>query len=289
MVFSLLLASCGSRKKSSRETPEVIAMKQYELTEVWRTDTLLRVPESVFYDRDNNVIYVSNLNYEPRMKDENGFISRISTDGEILDLKWVEGMSSPKGMGLYDGKLYVSDVDEVIVIDVAAGEILERIVVEGAKMLNDIAIDSQGNVYVSDSDDNSILKISNGVVSKWLDQGLSGPNGLLIDGDRLLLASMGSQDFTAIDLNNREISPIADSINFGDGIAPTSIPGHFLVSDWAGEVFLVYPNGNKLSLLDTKVQEIGSADIDFIAEKNLLLVPTFFSQTVVAYRLEEKE
>lgn len=264
-------------------------MKQYELTEVWRTDTLLRVPESVLYDGDNDVIYVSDLNYEPGMKDENGFISRISTGGEILNLKWVEGMSSPKGMGLYDGKLYVSDVDEVIVIDVAAGEILERIVVEGAKMLNDIAIDSQGNVYVSDSDDNSILKISNGVVSKWLDQGLSGPNGLLIDGDRLLLASVGSQDFRAIDLNNREISPIADSINFGDGIAPAGIPGHFLVSDWAGEVFLVYPNGNKLSLLDTKVQEIGSADIDFIPEKNLLLVPTFFSQTVVAYRLEEKE
>ena len=286
VVFSLSLASCGSKKKPAGEAAdEGTAYKKFELVEAWRTDTLFLVPESVIYDKENDVIYVSNLNYEPRQKDGNGFISRLSPEGEIIDLRWVEDMSSPKGLAIYEGKLYVSDVDEVIVIDIAAGEIVERIVVEGSVMLNDISADAMGNLYVSDSDDNSIFLISNGVVSEWLAEGLNAPNGLLIDGERLLLASMGSEDFVAIDLGTKEVTMITAGVNKGDGIAVASVPGHFLVSDWFGEVFLVYPDGSKVSLLNTREAEIGSADIDFIPGKKLLLVPTFYKQSVVAYTL----
>ncbi len=290
VVLLLLVVSCTSqKKKTAEEAVDSTAVRSFELVEAWKTDTLLRVPESVIYDKDNDVIYVSNLNYEPRVKDGNGFISRLSTTGEILDLKWVEGMSSPKGLGIYDGKLYVSDIDEVIVIDIAKGEIEKRIVIEGAKMINDISIDDQGNVYVSDSDNNNIWVISNGAVSDWLSIGLDRPNGLLVDGDRLLLASMGSQDFSAIDIGTRGIIVISDSIYAGDGIARVSIPDHFLVTDWNGQVFMIYPDGSKVVLLDTRDTETGAADIDFILEKNLLLVPTFYKHTVTAYRLVEKE
>ncbi len=291
IVLTISLCSCGSNKKPSGEVSSEDGgnQKTYELVEVWRTDTLFLVPESVIYDKENDVIYVSNMNYEPRKKDGNGFISKLSTDGEILDLKWVEDMSSPKGLAIYEGRLYVSDVDEVIIIDIATGEIIERVHIEGSKMINDISINEEGDIYVSDSDNNCIFLISNGVVSEWLAEGLNAPNGLLIDGERLLLASMGSEDFAAIDLKTKEITVITDSIYKGDGIAKASIPGHFLVTNWFGQVFLVYPDGSKVTLLDTRASEIGSADIDFIPEKNLLLVPTFYKQTVVAYNLAEKE
>jgi hypothetical protein len=254
VLLVLMLVACTSQKKKSGEDAgDATAVKKFELVEAWKTDTLFRVPESVIYDRDHDVVYVSNMNDNPREKDGNGFISRLSTSGEILDLKWVEGMSSPKGLGIYEGKLYVSDVDEVIVIDIAAGEIVERIVIEEAKMINDISIDSQGI------------------------------------GERLLIASMGSEDFAAIDLATKEISILTEAINKGDGIAKVSVPGHFLVTDWFGQVFMIYPDGSKVILLDTREEEIGSADIDFIPEKNLLLVPTFAKHYVVAYKLVEKE
>jgi len=289
IILLFFLVSCTSQKKKSGEdTDDATAVKKFELVEVWKTDTLFRVPECVIYDKDNDVIYVSNMNDNPREKDGNGFISRLSTSGEILDLKWVEDMSSPKGLGIYEGKLYVSDVDEVIVIDIADGLIEERIVIEGAKMINDITIDSRGNVYVSDSDNNSIFLISNGVVSNWLSEGLNAPNGVLLDGEKLLLASMGSEDFASIDLGTKEIAILTEGINKGDGIAKVSIPGHFLVTDWFGQVFMIYPDGSKVILLDTRDAEIGAADIDYIPEKNLLLVPTFAKHHVVAYKLVEK-
>ena len=288
-VLLLFLVSCSSQKKKSGEdTDDATAVKKFELVEVWKTDTLFRVPECVIYDKDNDVIYVSNMNDNPREKDGNGFISRLSTSGEILDLKWVEDMSSPKGLGIYEGKLYVSDVDEVIVIDIAEGMIEERIAIEGAKMINDITIDSRGNVYVSDSDNNNIFLISNGVVSNWLSEGLNEPNGVLLDGEKLLLASMGSEDFAAIDLGTKEITVLTEGINKGDGIAKVSIPGRCLVTDWFGQVFMIYPDGSKVILLDTRDAEIGAADIDYIPEKNLLLVPTFAKHHVVAYKLVEK-
>lgn len=289
VILLLFLVSCSSqKKKTSEDAGDADAVKKFELVEVWKTDTLFRVPECVIYDKANDVVYVSNMNDNPREKDGNGFISRLSTSGEILDLKWVEDMSSPKGLGIYEGKLYVSDVDEVIVIDIAEGIIDERILIEGAKMINDITIDSQGNVYVSDSDNNSIFLISNGVVSNWLSEGLNAPNGLLLDGEKLLLASMGSEDFAAIDLGTKEINILTEAISKGDGIAKVSIPGHFLVTDWFGQIFMIYPDGSKVILLDTRDAEIGAADIDYIPEKNLLLVPTFAKQHVVAYKLVEK-
>ena len=268
IVLLLFLVSCTSQKKKSGEDAgDVTAVKKFELVEVWKTDTLFRVPECVIYDKDNDVVYVSNMNDNPREKDGNGFISRLSTSGEILDLEWVADMSSPKGLGIYEGKLYVSDVDEVIVIDIAEGKIVERIVIEGAKMINDISIDSQGNLYVSDSDNNSIFLISNGVVSDWLSEGLNAPNGLLLDGERLLIASMGSEDFASVNLATKELTVLTEAISKGDGIAKVSIPGHFLVTDWFGQVFMIYPDGSKVILLDTREAEIGAADIDYIPEK----------------------
>jgi DNA-binding beta-propeller fold protein YncE len=290
VVLLLFLVSCSSqKKKSGKDAVDETAVKKFELVELWKTDTLFRVPESVIYDENNDVLYVSNLNYEPRVKDGNGFISRLSTSGEILDLKWVEDMSSPKGLGIYEGKLYVSDIDEVIVIDIARGEIADRIVIEGAKMINDISIDSKGNVYVSDSDNNNIWLISDGVVSNWLSEGLNKPNGLLVDGQRLMLDNMNAEEFASIDMAAKQVSVISEGVGAADGIARVDTQGHFLVSDWDGRVFMIYPDGSKEVLLDTRDEETGAADIDYIPEKNLLLVPTFYKQTVVAYKLVEKK
>ena len=84
VVLLLFLVSCTSQKKKAGEdTGDADAIKKFELVEVWKTDTLFRVPESVIYDKDNDVVYVSNMNDNPREKDGNGFISRLK--GRIPD------------------------------------------------------------------------------------------------------------------------------------------------------------------------------------------------------------
>ena len=284
-IAILFLTSCtGSNRKSVVESG-----KNFELTEIWRTDTLLLTSESVIYDKKRDVLYVTNLNMEPRLKDGNGFVSRVSTDGKITDLHWIDGMHAPKGTAIVGDTLYVADIDELIVIDIIKGLIARKVPATGAGMLNDITSDSDGNLYITDSDANKILKYSKGNLTDWLSTGLNQPNGLLAENDRLLLASMGSMDLVSIDLNSKSITKLADSLGAADGISFIGTKDNYIVTDWNGEIFMVNPDKTRTSLLKPKDQQINTADSEYIAEKNLLLVPTFFKNSVIAYRLSENK
>jgi sugar lactone lactonase YvrE len=284
-IIALTLANCtGGNRKSEAES-----IKKFELTEAWRTDTLLLTSESVIYDKKRAVLYVTNLNMEPRQKDANGFVSRVSTDGKITDLHWVDGMHAPKGTAIVGDTLYVADIDELIVIDINKGEIARKVPATGAGMLNDITSDSEGNLYISDSDANKILKYSKGILTDWLSNGLNLPNGLLAENNRLLLASMGSMDLVSIDLDSKSASKLADSLGAADGISFIGIKDYYIVTDWNGEIFMVNPDKTRTSLLKTSDKQINTADCEYIAEKKLLLVPSFFKNSVIAYSLSEKK
>ena len=289
IVTPLLLFSCKSKMKNTESSDnDMMTGSRYALTEAWRTDTLLKTPESVLYDPALDVLFVSDLNMNPMQKDENGFISKLSTTGEILDLEWVTGLSSPKGMAIVGNTLYVADVDEIVAIDIDNARIEKKIPVDGAGMLNDIAADANGKLYISDTQTNKIHTLENGELGTWISEGLSGPNGLYAEPGRILLATNGSQEFCSINPETRAVSVLVDSIGAGDGIAYTGMTGYYLVSDWSGEVWLVDPDMNKTSLLNTSGMNVNSADITFIPDKHLLLVPTFFENRVVAYTLGKK-
>jgi sugar lactone lactonase YvrE len=283
LVFSLPSCNVGSMKNKDEEKDSV---RKFTLTEQWRTDTILRTPESVIYDRKRDILYVSNVNFEPRMKDMNGFISRMDKTGRITDLKWIEGLSGPKGMAIVGDTLYAADVDELVVMDINKGVIIRKIPVTAGRMLNDITSDNQGNLYISDTDDNKIHKYSGGRVTEWF-TGILGPNGVLFDGDRLLVASQAVNNLSAIDIATKEHTTLTDSLVHADGIAFTGIPGYYIVTDWEGEIFMINHDNSRTSLLRTKDMQMNTADIEYIQEERLLFVPTFFSNSVIAYKLEE--
>jgi sugar lactone lactonase YvrE len=287
ILLVLVAVSCrtGNKKNAGTDTSSI---KQFGITEVWRTDTVMKTPESVIYDNKRDIFYVSNLNLEPRKKDGNGFISRMDKDGNIVELKWIEGLSSPKGMAIAGDTLYAADVDEIVAMDIAGGIITGKILIEGSRMINDIASDQEGNLYISDTDADKIYKYSNGRVTDWLAEGLNGPNGLYMDGDRLLVASQGSNDLASVDLRTKEKIVLTENVNRGDGIIFSGIPGYYFLSDWSGEIFMINPDYSKSSLLNTRDQESNTADIEYHQGLNLLLVPTFNKNCVVAYKLQEK-
>jgi DNA-binding beta-propeller fold protein YncE len=259
------------------------------LQQVWATDSVLITPESVLYDQARNIVYVANINGDPREKDGNGFISRLNPNGQVENLKWVEGLNAPKGMGIHRNMLYVTDLDEIVAIDLENASISNRFPVQGAKFLNDITVSPEGIVYATDSDNAKIHKLENGTVSVFLEGDmLNRPNGLYYLDNKLLLASSGDSQLKSIDLDSKEVIVLTDGIGHGDGIAPTG-NGDYLVSNWQGEVFYINSDWQLTKMLDTKDQKINSADIDFIQGENLLLVPTFFDNRVVAYRLTTGE
>lgn len=262
------------------------AANAQSLTKLWETEPLMDKPESAVYDRANNVIYVSNINGKYCTKDGNGFISKVALDGTILNLNWITGLDSPQGMALFREHLYVADVDQVVVIDVAKGIVEKRYRAEGAIFLNDVTADANGDVYVSDCKANRIYRLKNSKLDVWLnDSKLQGPNGLLCERKNMMLLNMGEGSIYRVNKKTKTMTEFCSGIKNLDGVVPDGKGGYFVSGAWQGEIYHLDSKGEKRLILNLEPEKVITADIEYIPEKQLLIVPTL-SKTVMAYRWE---
>ena len=282
-LISLFIFSCEKKQESESVSSETL---RFKLTKKWATTQELKVPESVLYDDARDILYISNINGSPLEKNSKGFISKVTLSGEIENLEWVAGLNAPKGSGIWQNKFYVTDIDELVEIDIETGKILNKYLAENAVFLNDVSVDDSGNVYVSDmSAENSVIyKFFNGKLEFWLqDEQISRPNGLFVENGKLFVGT-GDGFLKRVDLKDKSISTFAET-GFGiDGVQSDG-KGNFLVSDWQGKTAFVSSSGEVKELMNTADSNINSADIEFIPDKQLLLIPTFFDNRVMAYLL----
>ena len=264
----------------------VTSAQKHQLVKLWETSPVFKVPESVLFDAKNKTLYVSNIDTingsDPWAKDGKGSIGKMSADGKVIKAEWVTGLEAPKGMGLYNGKLYVADLAGVVVIDIAAGKIDKTITVKGAEGLNDISIDKTGVIYVSDSRGKKVYKIKDGIAELLLEN-LKGPNGVLSHGnDFYVLDAGGLYKMNA----DKSLAKMADGMEGGtDGVENVS-GGDFIVSTWGGVVYYINADGTKETLMDGRPNKMNSADIGFDPATKTVFVPTFWNNTVAAYQVK---
>ena len=163
-------------------------------TAVWSLAGDFASPESAFYDAATNAVFVSSINGAMTAKDGNGYISRLTADGTMVNAKWATGLNGPKGIRGVGNTLWVADIDEVVAVDIASGMITSRVKIDGAQFLNDLATAPDGTVYVSDSFGFRIYEVRNGKSAVFVEGAelVEQANGLLVDGDRLILGTVGA-------------------------------------------------------------------------------------------------
>ncbi|GAB3481652.1 NHL repeat-containing protein [Marinomonas epiphytica] len=253
-----------------------------------------KMPESVLLDRDRQQIYVSNINGEPLKEDGNGSIGLISADGSSHQVEWVLGLDSPKGLAQRGKYLYVADVKELVVINVDTAKVSARYPVPEAGVLNGLAFDENGVLYVSDWLENRIYKLKDQELSVWLETPqLESPNGLVVKEGSLYVASWGGElqaDFSTlssgllkrISLTTKKIEDFRGEKTWMnlDGLHPYT--NGWLATDFMkGELLNLSSQGRVLSSLSLAQT---SADFWFDEVENLLLVPYFITNRVAAYR-----
>ncbi len=253
-----------------------------KLEKLWETDSVFKVPESVLHDAKNKILYVSNIDgLQPWEKDGKGSIGILSEDGKNIVVDWVTGLESPKGMGLHKGKLYVADLTEIAVIDIDKAAIVKRIPVAGSVGLNDISIDKKGVIYVTDSKAKKVYRVINGKPELLLEN-LNGPNGILVKGSIVYLLDAGG--FFKME-KDKSLTKIADGMEGGtDGIEQVK-ENEFIISCWQGAIWYVKKDGTKSLLLDTREEKKNTADIGYNPKTKTVFVPTFWRNTVVAYKI----
>jgi DNA-binding beta-propeller fold protein YncE len=278
-------------------TNMAVAQESDQVQKIWETPAQLKTPESVLYEPTENVLFVSNIDGMPDEKDGQGFISKISaTNGTVIELNWVTGLNAPKGMAVSidSSKLYVSDITDLVEIDIVNGQITNRYNAPGSAFLNDVVSDGQGNFYVSDTGTNAtyIFDSSNrSSLQIWLQNTeLNSPNGLYVDNstNKLVVASLGGS-LRLVDLANKTISDLGEQVPIGslDGIEADTSENLYYVTDWAaGKVYAVNPDGTDFKTL-IDLQKQGTADLEFIADKRMVIIPLMQDNKLVAFRILE--
>jgi hypothetical protein len=258
-------------------------------------------PESVLYDAANDRYLVSNINGSPTDKDDNGFISVLSPDGQVTVLKWIEGgknkvkLDGPKGMGIAKGVLYVSDITSVRMFDLKSGAPKGEIPIPGATFLNDIAAGPDGKVYVDDSGlkvgangfeptgTDSVYVIEKGKAKELAKSPeLGKPNGLAVTDKGLVVVTFGSGEVYRLDDKGAKQDVSKPPTGGLDGVEP--VGDSLLVSSWEGSAVYKGKLGGtyELVLSDQKTP----ADIGYDSKRNRVLVPHFMDSTVETYDLK---
>lgn len=274
------------------------------LQPLWNLTGDFSAPESAYYDAGSNAVFVSSINGQILEKDGNGYISRLTPDGKMVSAKWVTTLNGPKGLRSAGGTLWVADIDEVVGIDIATARITSRIKIEGAQFLNDLAAAPDGTLYVADSTLSRIYMVKDGTASIFVEGGelVEQPNGLLVDGSRLILGTIGPAapggrgaggrgrgaagaggHLFAFDLKTKQRSQLTtERIGGIDGVEPDG-RGGLIVTDVIGSRLLhVAASGSVRVLAQFKV---GGADFGYISARRLAIVPFLFGNNVAAYDL----
>lgn len=275
-AFCILLVSSICTTLHAQES-----FQSSKLTKVWEVNSGLDVPESAFFNPNDNTIYVSNIVGSFDEKDGIGYISKISVDGEMIQKEWVSGLNGPKGMCISKSKLFITDFDRVLEIEVLSGEILKEYKNSLSKDLNDITIASDGKVYISDAGSDCIFVIRNDALEVFIQNPeVSGMNGIFSENNILYIGAGGK--LLSIDIKTKSISTLATDAGYIDGILKLSA-NTFVTSNFSSTIQLIELRKTPEKLLESKIH---AADLGYIQSKNLLLVPTFTDNKLIAYKLE---
>ena len=262
------------------------------LSPAWQSPTEFKQPESVVYDAARQTLYVSNVAGTPDTANGSGFISQLSLAGNITKLHWIDGLNAPKGMKIVGDSLYVADINQLVVIDLNTAAISTRYDTSNAVFLNDVTADVAGNVYVSDMATNEIYQLADNQFSVWLkDDALESPNGLLVEGEQLIVGSWGvmSEGFATkiaghlktVSLTDKSIRSLGNGTPVGniDGVEPAP-NGNYFATDWMnGTLHLITPQGDATTLLTLSQ---GAADLAVV--DGLVIIPMMMDNLVLAYR-----
>lgn len=282
-----ILSGCGGGANDSAQIPSAPVA-------ITVADVGFATPESVLHDEVADVYLVSNVNGAPLDKDGNGFISRLSPDGDVLELKWIDGatgavtLNAPKGMAIVDDRLYVADIDCIRVFDRTSGTPAGESCVDGASFLNDVAPAIGGGVLFTDTGldpafaptgTDAVYRLDgDNVTTAIANPNLGAPNGILDTREGTLVVTFMSGEVFRVGPGGNRTVLAGPSQQQLDGVVELA-DGRMLMSSWGDScIYEMGPSG-AMSCIISDVE--APADIGADIGRSRVLIPQFNANTVL--------
>jgi sugar lactone lactonase YvrE len=272
----------------------------------------MNVPESVRYDAEMDVFYVSNVNGNPSQKDNNGFIVRIRGDNTSAMTTFIEGgdngvtLNAPKGMAIVGDTLWVADIDALRGFNRRTGQPVRSYELGSkATFLNDVVATPDGSIYITDTGirfdakgnathpgKDQIFRMTanskTGPTSLFASDSLARPNGIAwIPGangqpGKFILAPFGGPNIQTWAPGDKQPTTLTSGPGGFDGIEVMA-NGNVLVSSWADSTIWIAHGGTHMMPLIKNVS--APADIGLDTKRNVLAIPRFNDARVDFYKL----
>lgn len=250
-------------------------------------------PESVEYYADEDVYLVTNINGSPFAADGNGFISKVGPGGDVEAIRWIDGaeddvtLNAPKGAAIAGERLFVADIDHVRVFELPSGKQARSIAIEGSTFLNGVTPGGRNCVYVTDSGLKEGFEPSGtdavyGVCADGQykaivkDETLGNPNGVVHDGNRLVVVTFGSGEVLAFKNGKRNTLPAPPEGSLDGVLKPDG--ALLLISSWDGSAVYALEK-DRYRVLAEGLES--PADMGFDTKRRRALVPLFQRNEVV--------
>lgn len=292
-LVPVLLMATGACAATDRPDEAALAAAQDTTHRVAQVTGLSR-PEAVRHDPEQDVWFVSNFGPQvDSTRDANGFISRVSPDGTIEELRFMTGtpdapLHGPRGMIIRGDTLFVADADGVHGFDRMSGAHLSFVDMTALEpgFINDLAFDGSGVLYATDTGRARIYRIADGSAEIAAEGPETGPpNGITWDAERnaLLLAPWdGERRLRAWDPATGEFAVVGmlTGGNF-DGIEV--IPSGVLITSQADSLLYVFDGETSVPVIRVPG---APADIGWDSARNRVAVPYIALDRVDIWELQ---
>jgi len=269
-------------------------------TSIMAEQPVFSQPESAYFytsgSTDPGVYFISSTN-----GDDVGWVSKLAADGSMINSRWATDLRHPMGMRVSGKRLWINNTTEIVGLNLDNPD--DRIVhpIDGAISLNDLATDSSGHAYVSDSMNSRVVRVdlATGENSTYISTLPSSPNGVLIQGDRLYIASWGvmsdrpeeraewitktAGDLYWVSLKDSKKSRhiIVPELGNLDGVEIDQ-KGNIYVSDWESGKLYKISSSNK-TVIELGQYGQGLADLGLNSFTGELVLPVMLSSEVLFY------
>ncbi len=263
----------------------------------------LSSPQSFIAHPSGEGYFIANANGEPGTADNNGFISKLDRDGNLLDRHFIQGgrgdtiLHSPHGMGIAGDTLYVADITVIRGFHVQSGAPTVNIPLHPFRVeaLTDLIADGSGQLYVLDTAGNAVYRIDpqhDFEVSLYLQhEDMGSPSGLAVHprSGRLWIASLDNGNVMEIAEDRTMTEVISNSFFTGkfrnlSGLDFDRFGSLYLSDMTAGKIWRVQPDQSMQVIAEFLISP-SSVKID--RRKHMILVPYLYADGAEINGLEQ--